>query len=196
MDTRIAEVTKIGDKTPSTKAQEQTAASQTALAQDQQKKSDQLFELSFPGVQKASDYYTKLSTGDPSEIQRAIAPGVQQITNARDQAKKNIMSQTPRGGEQNLALSEADINAASAIGGAGLQAYESSFPALASLGQGGLGISINEVANALAGFSGASHTEANIANQQAAGKAATLGFWGSLAGAGAELGSAGMSHGA
>lgn len=105
---------------------------------------------------------------------------------------RNIRATAPPGGAEQLAEQEAKISGTGQIGNLITQAYTSAFPAEASLGQGGIGLSINEVANAIAGFQGAGTTTAQLGQEQAAGKAAQLGFFGALAGAGAEVGGAAM----
>lgn len=106
------------------------------------------------------------------------------------QTKDQIKDSVPRGGVKDLALAETDINKSAQIGGLETAAYEHSFADLASLGEGGVSLSINEVSNAIAAFGGASHTVGDVAHEQAAGKAAQLGFFGSLAGGAAELAAA------
>jgi hypothetical protein len=91
----------------------------------------------------------------------------------------------PRGGARDLALEESQISKAGQIGGVEANAYLGSFPALASLAQGGIGLSINEVSQALSAFGGASSSNQSAAQMSGQGKAETLGFLGSLGGAAA-----------
>jgi hypothetical protein len=177
-----------GSKGPDkqTKAAEQKVADESvAIAESQNKRADQLFTSSFPGFQKSEDYYTKLSTGDPNTIATAISPATQQISAATEAAKKNITANTPRGGAQDLALEEADVNAAGQKGQVATNSYLGSFPALAALSGQGIGLSTNDVQSALSAFGSAQSGYGNIANQEAQGKAQTLGFFGSLGGAAA-----------
>jgi hypothetical protein len=173
-------------------AQQQLQLSQEYLpiAQQQQQQSSQLYNLTEPGLSAAEGYYKKLSTGDPNTIQAAIAPATEKISAASEAAKQNILRTSPRGGEQNLALEQADISKASQIGNLATTAYTGSFPALASLAGEGVGLSLNEVSAALSALggsgtslSGAATTTGNVAQQGAEGKASTLGLVGSLAGA-------------
>jgi hypothetical protein len=81
-----------------------------------------------------------------------------------------------------LAVQEADISKAGAIGSTKANAYLGSFPALASLAGEGVGLSSNEISSALAAFSGASGSNQAAATMSGTGKAQTLGFLGSLTG--------------
>lgn len=166
------------------------AQGQLALAQQQQTESEGVLNTVSPGLSAAENYYLALSSGDPMKIQTAIGPAVSGIQSQTEQAKQSILSSTPRGGAQTLALQQADISKAGQVGNLETQAYTGSFPALASLFQGGAGISVSEIANAISSAQGASQTEAAVGNEQAEGKASTMGFLGSLAGAGGSLGAA------
>jgi hypothetical protein len=159
------------------------AQGQLDLAKQQQADSEKTLGVVSPGLQTAENYYASLATGDPTKIMSAIGPAVSQIGSQTSQAKTQIKESTPRGGAQDLALAEADISKAGQVGNLETQAYTGSFPALASLFQGGAGISVSQVANAIASAQGASQTTANIGQEQAQGKATTMGFLGSLAGA-------------
>lgn len=86
----------------------------------------------------------------------------------------------PRGGARDLAIQEAEISKSGAIGSTEASAYLGSFPALASLAGQGVGLSINEVTQALSAFQGASSSNQAAGQMEGAGKAETLGFLGSL----------------
>lgn len=143
-----------------------------------------------PGLKTAKAYYDRLASGDQKEMTAAVAPAMEAISQQTTAAKQNIQNTAPRGGVKTLALEEADIAAAGQKGDLLTRAYTSAFPAEASLGQGGTGLSINEVANAIAGFQGASSTIGQLGQEQAAGKASQLAFIGGLAGDAATLGAA------
>jgi len=161
---------------------------QVQLGQRQDARSAQLFSTAYPGMQIAENYYQALSSGDPSKIFAAVSPGVQDISANTAAAKQNIRENMPRGGTETLALQEADISKSAQIGNLETKAFTSSFPALANLGTSGIGLSNNEIANAISAFSGASATAGNIAQTQEEGKGMMLGFAGDLASAGATVG--------
>lgn len=152
-----------------------TEQAQTQLSQQSAGQSAQTFGATFPGLQMAESYYNSLASGNPTAIASAVGPSVSQIAGNTAATKQQILQTTPRGGEQNLALEQADISKASQVGNLETSAYTSSFPALASLASSGMGISVNELANALSGYQ-------SIGQEQSAGKASTMGFLGSLAG--------------
>ena len=155
---------------------------QIALGEKQDARADKLFDVTEPGLETAVNHYTKLASGDPNTMFKEVAPGAQQISQKFDSAKQQISENAPRGGAKDLAMEEADISKAGAVGNLINQSYTSSFPALANLAGKGIGLSINEVGNAISAFAGASNTASNLANQQEAGKAATLGFLSSAGG--------------
>lgn len=166
---------------------------QIDLAKQSDSRSQQLYNLTEPGIGLAENFYKSLASGDPSKLQQATAPATEQIAKSYQAAKENIMDNTPRGGAKDLALEQTDISKAGAIGSTQANAFLSSFPALASLGGQGVGLSINEVTQALSAFSGASSSNQAAGQMEGAGKAQTLGFLGSLGqsaamGAGTALG--------
>jgi len=179
----------VGGKGPSSEekaTERQITQEQVQVAQDSDKRSQELFDMGLPGMQDAISYYTKMSTGDTGTMMKAAAPAIQSINAQSKQAKENITESMPRGGAQDLAKAEVDAQKAGQTGNLLTQAYTSSFPALASIGQGGVGLSVNEISNALAGFSGASNTESNLINQEQSGKAASMAMVTGLASTGAE----------
>lgn len=160
---------------------QQIAQSNQAMAQQ-----SQVFNTTFPGVQTAENYYSQLSSGDPNAIFRATAPAAENIAAQKASVEKNIDQNMPRGGARDLAKAQADVTSGSDIGKLFSNAYTSSFPALANLGTSGLGLSVNEMANAISGLGQAGQTLSSLGSEQAQGKASTLGFIASLGGAAAQ----------
>lgn len=175
----------ISDKTQA--AEVNIAQQQTDIAKQQEGNAQQEYNASFPGFQKAENYYQTLSSGDPSAISRAIAPATQQI-NAQSQGNKERINQdTARGGSKNLALAENEINKGAQVGNTATQSFLQSFQSLAGLAGQGIGQSNQSTGLATGALSAAGNQQSQIANQQAEGKASQLGFISSLAGSGAEL---------
>jgi hypothetical protein len=167
-----------------------------SLEQDQQAKSDQLYNLTYPGLQSAENFYTQLSTGNPQAIQTATAPATEQIAKNYQGAIQNIQTTMPRGGAQDLAVQQAEISKAGQIGSTDANAYLGSFPALAGLAQGGIGLSESEISQALSAFGGASSSNTSAAQMSSAGKAETLSFVGGLGQSAATGAGLAMSGGA
>lgn len=173
----------MGQKGPTQQQQDtqtQLTQEQIDLAKKSDSRADTLFKLTEPGLEMTESFYKTLASGDPAAIQRSTAPATEKIAQNYNQAKTQIAENTPRGGARDLAMEETDISKAGAIGNADATAYLSAFPALASLAGEGVGLSINEVTQALSGFQGASTSNQASANMSGAGKAETLGFLGSL----------------
>lgn len=102
----------------------------------------------------------------------------------------------PRGGARDLALQESQISEAGQIGSTQANAYLGSFPALAQLAQGGIGLSSQEITSALSAFQGASSSNQAAAQQSAMGKAESLSFIGGLGQSAATGAGLAMSGGA
>lgn len=168
-----------------------TQAEQGLLSQAQSQ-SNQLFQTSFPGFGTAEKYYQSLASGNPQQISSAIAPAVGQINTATQGASQNIALNTPRGGVEQMAQANLQSQRAGQIGNLATQAYTGSFPALASLSQGGLGLAGGATGNAISAGSAASSSNQALMQAQQEGKGSALGFAGSLAGVGGELGSTAM----
>lgn len=177
------------------------ATALTKIAQQQANNAQQLYGASFPGFQKAEDFYSALSSGDPYAISRAIAPAAQQIDKASDQAKANIMRTGPSGGEKNLALEQVEANRGAQIGSTASSGYTGSFNALAQLAGQGVGESISSAGTGISGYNASTSTFGQIGQQQIQAqqlqqeqKGNTLGAFSSLGSAG--LGAWGMALGA
>ena len=180
-----------GGKGPSQSVQntqQQLTQEQIDLAQQQQTNSNTLFtEVGLPGLTTAKSYYDKLASGDPTQIQAAVGPAEGQIDAQTAGTIKNIQDTSPRGGTKLLGEEEAKIAGAGEKGNLITQAYTSAFPAEAQLGGNTTGLSTAQIAQAIQGFQGAGTTTAQLGQEQAAGKASQLAFFGSLAGGAASV---------
>ena len=179
-----------------TNQQNAITQSELGLLNQSQTQSNQEFQTAFPGFQTAENYYQQLASGNPQQIFAQTAPAVGQINTATQGASQQIAQNLPRGGVEQLAQANLQQSRAGQVGNLATQAYTSAFPALASLSQGGLGLSANQTANAISSGSAASGSNQAVLQNQTQGKGSTLGFLGSLAGAGGELGSASKLAGA
>jgi hypothetical protein len=194
-----------GSTGPSPAVQQGLLSNETALtgiAEQQNTNAQQLYQASFPGFQSAEQFYGALSTGDPYAIARAISPATQQITEQADAAKANILRNSPAGGEKNLALEQVDVNRGAAVGGTATNAFLGSYNALAQLAGQGINENISSAGVGVSGLSAGSQSLQGLGQLQLEGqeiqaqqKGSTLGAFSSLAGSGAELGSAGKIAG-
>ena len=164
---------------------------QNALAQiatSQQQKSEDLFRLTEPGMAQAEDFYSKLASGDPAAIMRAIGPAAGQIEQAATGATKNVMETAPAGGEKNLALANIQAGRGAEVGKVASEAYLKAPAALASLAGQGVGESISAAGTGVSGLSAASSGLASLgglqieqAQFQAQQKGSMLGGLGTIA---------------
>jgi hypothetical protein len=172
----------------------------TTIARDSAKRADQLYNLTEPGLARAEDFYTALSSGDPAAIMQAISPATQQITKAGEGAKKEILASPGGGGEKNLALEEVDVNKGAEVGKVASGAYTGSFNALGQLAGQGISESGGMTSNATSAYSAGSSTLSSLGSLnlqdkqlQMEQKGQSMGGIGSLIGAGA--GAAGAAIG-
>jgi hypothetical protein len=172
-----------GPSGSTTQTQNQLTQQDIATSQQQQQESAQLFNLSYPGLQTAESYYQSLASGNPSQIFQSIAPAVGQINSASQGAVQQIQQNMPRGGAEQLAVANVEQQRAGQIGNLGTQAYTSAPAALAQIAAGGVGLSNNAIASSISASSAGSQSNQALMQAQAQGKASTLGFFGSLAGA-------------
>lgn len=168
---------------------QQTALSKQQVAQGEQsqKHSSQLFDTTYPWLQKSGQYFSGIASGDPGAIQKEIAPAAEKISTATTAAERNIDALYPRGGARDLAKQEAEIGKAGQIGQLATTSYTGAQKALAAMGGSGLGISISEMANAIAGLGQGAQTLGQVGQEKAANKASTMGFLGSLSEAGGAI---------
>jgi hypothetical protein len=145
-----------------------------------------LFNLALPGLTQAESYYGKLASGSPQALATANAPAIAGITQATGSAEKSIVQDNPRGGQTNLALEEAKLSQGAQIGNLTTSSYVNSFGSLAGLGGQNVSQGTAATGVGLQGMQGAASQYGNLMNINAQDKASTLGFFGSLAGAGAE----------
>jgi len=172
--------------------QNQITQQELTLEQQQASQANQLYNLTEPGMATAENFYSQLASGNPQAIQTATAPATEQIAANYNQAATNMSQNMPRGGAKDLAVQEAQISKAGAIGGTEAQAYLQAPQALAQLAQSGIGLSVNEVSQALSAFSGASNSNQAVIQAKSAAKGQTLGLIGALGQQGAQLGSSGI----
>jgi len=171
-------------------AQTGLAQQLTTLLGQQQGESSQLFNLAFPAMSQATDFYSGLASGSPDIISRLIAPAAQQVSQATAGAKQNILQTSPAGGERNLALSQADVNQGAQLGALASQGFTSAFNNLAQLGTSGVGQGMSAAGTAIGAGQAAGNQWSQIVQENIAQKGASLGAFGQLAGAGAYLGAA------
>lgn len=170
--------------------QNQTALTQ--IAQQSEGRAEQLYTLTEPGLEKSEDFYSALSSGDPAAIMHVLAPGIAQVEQAGEGAKKQILSTPGGGGEKNLALENVDVNKANEVGKMASGAYTGSFNALGQLAGQGVGESISETGAGTSAYSAGSQTLASLGNLQIQDKQLQMEQKGQTLGALGSLGQTGI----
>lgn len=154
----------------------------SATGQQSAKEGSTLFNLSLPGLEKATSYYGKLSSGDPAALARANAPAIQQITSESNKAKQNIIQDMPRGGARDLALQEADLSKGASISNLTTGSYVGSFPSMAQLSGQNVSQGNAATGTGLQGMNAAANQYGQLQQLNNEQKATQLGFISSLAG--------------
>jgi len=144
-----------------------------------------LFNMALPGLEQSEAYYGKLASGDPMALARANAPAIQSITENSNSAKKKITQDTPRGGERNLALEEADLSSGAQISQLTTGSYTGAFGSLAGLGGQNVSQGTAATGTGLQGMNAGANQFGQLQQLNNEQKATQLGFFSSLAGAGA-----------
>lgn len=143
------------------------------------------------------NFNASLASGNPQAAIQAAAPEIGNIANQSQQARANIMNNTPAGAGRDYAVASLERSKASDVSQFLNQAILGGQQNLAQLGsqQAGLGLqeqgatqaALGGAGNALSGALGAYGTAGGLYNQilqnQAQNKSSTLGFLGNLAGA-------------
>lgn len=146
-----------------------------------------LFNMALPGLEQSESYYGKLASGDPMALARANAPAIQSITAQSNSEKQKIQQDSPRGGERNLAMDEADISSGSQISALTTGSYTGAFGSLAGLGGQNVSQGNAATGTGLQGMNAAANQYGQLQQLNNEQKATSLGFASSLAGAGASI---------
>ena len=128
------------------------------------------------------DYYTKLASGDPTQIMTASAVPLGNLAKMTQQAKANIMEMAP-GAARTAALGQLGREAGGQQSTLLNQAYLSAFPALQGLAAESGSTGLQTAGAGYRGVEGAASSNKDIMQIQQQQKASQLGLIGSLAGA-------------
>src|SRR5579872_563045 len=129
---------------------------------------------------------------DPSARLTANAIPIGNIKSQDQVATDSIFNNVAPGAGRDFALAKLKEGEASQISGLLNRTYESAAPGLAQVGSGLTGTGLQVYGGALSALGGATGALGQIGQQQEQGKASTLGFLGSLAGAGARAATGGL----
>lgn len=159
---------------------------QAAKAAAREKRMDQY-------LKPAIDYNTALASGDRTLATQAVAPLITGYNDASKLTKESIYETLPAGAGRDVALAENERSRRTAVSTATTGATIGAFDKLANIGSGMGSFSLNELGASLRGLEGASSSNAQAVRAESERKASTMGFLGSLVGAGASLATGGFS---
>lgn len=145
-----------------------------ALSQQQQ--------LYAPTINYDTGLVNAANKGDYSQLISASGPALGAISGQFDQAKNNILNNTPAGPGQSAALAQLPTQQAGATASTLNQTFQGALAQLSGLGTN-MGQTGLQLAGAdLSGLSGAATTYGNVAQQKAQAKSSMDSLFGSIAG--------------
>lgn len=168
------------------------SAAQTAIAQQQEQNSTAALQKSNTLEQPAINLYSALTSGDPKAALTADAPVLGQISAGYQASKDSIFNSIAPGAGRDYALSELNVQSNAAKSSSLANQTAGAFDKLANIGAGYGAFSLNEVGASLNAYSGANAGLNQVGQQQAAAKASTMSFLGSLVGGASQVGAAAL----
>lgn len=160
-----------------------TSDTQTRVANEQLNFARESRRESRDAMAPALDYYKSIVSGDRNAVLSAAAPSIAEITRASRVAKENAYSTMGPGAGRDFMLAQIDRETPSQISMFVNNQRNSAFDKLANLGAGVGAFSLQELGAGLRAGESAVGSRSNVMQADAAGKAATLGFLGNVAGA-------------
>lgn len=168
---------------------------QTQIAATEEANSTAALAKSNTLEQPAINLYTQLTQGNPSAQLTATAPIIGQISSGYQASKDSIFNNIAPGAGRDYALSQLNVQSNAQKSGAIANTTAGAFDKLANLGAGYGAESLQQIGASLSGLSGSTSTLGQVGSQQAASKASTMGFLGSLVGGASQVGSAAILGG-
>lgn len=145
--------------------------------------------------QPSIDYYKQITSGNPAAALNAVAPQIGNVATQTQQAMGNIRNTVPEGAGRDYAMATAQLGQGAQNASLLNNAFTGALQGEQGLAGQALGGGLQEQGASLSAYSGAtnslnaSNTAYNdIAQANAANKASTMGFLGSLASAGGAIG--------
>jgi hypothetical protein len=177
----------MGGSNSSQRTQEQITQQQIGISQEQNQLQRENYERMKTLQQPAIDKETALATGDAKTALAATMPVISKASAGYDAAKQSIFNTLAPGAGRDKALADLEVNKATGIAGAQAQLVQAAPDKLANIGSGLGSFSLQELGAAISSLGGASSSNAQTMQAQEQSKASTMGFLGSLAGAGGSI---------
>jgi hypothetical protein len=174
-----------GNSTANQAEQEQLQIAQQNQSLDQQyaATAQQYLQYGQQLQQPLVNFDTALASGNPTQVMQAAAPGLANITQGGQQATEQIYNNVPAGAGRQEALSQVPISTYGQSASYLNNIVNAAPQQLAQLGAGQLSLGTTQEGAAQGAGSLATSSAGGAAQEANQGKAATLGFLGSLAGA-------------
>ena len=176
---------------PSTKTESGIGAQQQQLGGELAGMGANLFQQSQQEQAPLVTFLQGIAGGNKSDLTTAAAPILSQISGGAQKSKDTIMATMPPGAARDEALANLQVSNKSNVASTLNSTYTNALGALGNVSNTNAGLSLNAFGGGLSGLSGASQTQNNIMQADAASKASTMGFLGNLAG----MASGGISDG-
>jgi len=172
-----------GPKQEDKSFERETARKQSDVADKMAALAQQGFDKQTKYEQPIADLFQKIIGGSRDLSAQATAPAVSNISKQYQQAKENILEQTPAGAGRDYALASAQTAKGDAVSKYLNDTWMNAFGGLANLGKENAQVALQQTGAGLRGNEGAASMIGNVMQQDAQGKATTMGFFGQLAGA-------------
>lgn len=144
----------------------------------------QMNALYQPAIQADTSLVGAAQKGDYSQLIQAAGPQLGILASQNQQASQLTTNSMPAGAGRDSALAQLPQQQASAVAGTLNNSYAQALQQLTQLGSSYGSTGLQEAGAGLAGLTSAGSTYNSVAQSQAQGKASTMSFLGSLAGAG------------
>jgi|CXWL01.1.fsa_nt_gi hypothetical protein len=168
---------------------------QQALAEQQFTQAQKEMESRKALQQPSVDFYSRMTSANPSERLRAAAVPIGDTAKLAAGAKESIYENAPRGAARDFALAQVPRDQYAQIAEMLNKAYLGAFPAMASIGTEAGQVGLQQTGAGMRGVEGAVNTNAQIMENQARQYAARLGLFGSIASAATSAVTSGLSGG-
>lgn len=174
-------------------AQSNLANQQLGIAEQQNNQSQAAYQKMQTEEAPAIGLYTALTQGSPTAAMTASAPLIAPITQGYNASQESIFNSTAPGAGRDYALSQLNVQKNANISNVFSNTTASAFDKLANIGAGQGSFSLASVGASLSGLTGSATTQNQLGQEQAASKAATMGFLGDIVSGASGVASAGIT---
>jgi hypothetical protein len=179
-----------GNVSKDTTAERNIAQSQVDLGNRLANDSEARTAKSDTLTQPLISYLQNIISGDRNAQTAAAAPQLGQLTKGFEASKENIFNTMPAGAGRDVALAQLGVSKNSDTSTLLNQVFQNAFPQLANIGNQQGAFALQQLGAGLRSTEGGSASTGQALQADSQAKASTMGFLGSLAGAGGQVAAA------